>query len=66
MFVGKTRSLPLSGSPECCYAQASLSNMRLDWKSLAGTKTIAYPKHLQINKVKSFIAIGPGALHQLR
>jgi hypothetical protein len=38
------------------------TNIRLGWKGLTGTKTLAYYEHLQITDEKSFITLGPGRL----
>jgi hypothetical protein len=38
---------------------ASPTNIRLGWKGMPGTNTLAYYKNLQITAVKSFISSGP-------
>ncbi len=40
-FVGEARSLPLSGA----QAMALPTNIRLSWKSLSWTNTLAYLEH---------------------
>jgi len=44
MFAGKTRSLPLKDAP-IRLALAFHANMRLGWKYLPGTNTLAYWEH---------------------
>ncbi len=39
---------------------ALLTSIRLDWKGLPGTNSLAFYKHSQITDVKSFITLGPG------
>ncbi len=39
---------------------ASPTNIRLGWKGLPGTNTLAYYENLQIMAVKSFILRAPG------
>ncbi len=42
-FVGKSRSLSYSWAPERCFTQIGLpANIRLGWKGLQGTNTLAY------------------------
>ncbi len=41
LFVGKARSLPKCGAPERSFTPVSLTNIRLGWKSLPGTNTLA-------------------------
>jgi hypothetical protein len=41
---------------------ALTTNIRLDWKGLAGTDTLAYYEHSSITDVKSFIKLGLGIL----
>ncbi len=36
------------------YAPSLLTNIRLDWKGLPGTKAVAYYQNLKITAVKSF------------
>jgi hypothetical protein len=36
------------------------SNIRLDWKGLPGTNTLAYYEHLCITEEKSFITLAQG------
>jgi hypothetical protein len=51
----------LSGTPR--KAPVTLStNLRLGWKGLSGTNTLAYYKHSLIVVVKSFITLTPGCL----
>ncbi len=44
MFVGEARSLPYNGAPESFIVQAPAlpANIRLGWKILPGTNTLAY------------------------
>jgi hypothetical protein len=37
---------------------ALLTNIRLGWKDLPGTNTLAYHDHSQITAVKSFMTLG--------
>jgi hypothetical protein len=63
MFVGKARSLLLSRKLEDAslgQAPALHINIRLGWKGLPGTNTVAYSENLQITAVKSFIVQAPG------
>jgi hypothetical protein len=39
---------------------ALLTNIRLGWKCLPGTNTLAYYEHSEIMDVKSFITLCPG------
>jgi len=43
-----------------CFTQVSakLTTIRLDWKALPDTNTLALCKHLYITEVKSFITLG--------
>ncbi len=34
-------------------------NIRLGWKDLTGTNTLAYYEHWEITTVKMFISLGP-------
>ncbi len=43
IFVGKARSLPWSETPG--YTLDLLKNVRLAWRNLPGTKTLAYYEH---------------------
>ncbi len=43
-------------------ALALLTNIRLDWKGLPRTNTLAYYKHPFITAVTSFTILGPGVL----
>ena len=36
------------------------SNIRLGWKALPGTNTLAYYENSQITAVKSFLTLAPG------
>jgi hypothetical protein len=67
-FVGEARSLPYSGAPEKRFTQVALAlpaNIRLGWKGLPGTNTLAYYKTPKITVAKSFItlATGPGSFY---
>ncbi len=42
------------------YAPALLTNIRLGWKSLPGTNTLAYYENSKITDGKSFITLTPG------
>ncbi len=41
------------------YAPVLLANIRLGWKGLPATNTLADYKHLKITDVKRFITLGP-------
>ncbi len=64
MFVGKA-SAYLSGTP---FRYPTLggrllvlpTNIRIGWKGLPRTNTLAYYEHSLIACVKSFITMGPG------
>jgi hypothetical protein len=60
MFVGKARSLEHLKGASLRKAMGLLENIRLGWKLLPRTNTIAYYKHSKISEVKSFITLGPG------
>ncbi len=62
MFVGEARNLPYSGALGRCLTQAPslTANIRLGWKGLPGTNTLAYYKNQQTTSVKSFIVKAPG------
>ncbi len=57
IFVCKDRSQPKSGAPEVPTLPL---NIRLGWKGISGTNTLAYYEHSQIAAVKSFMTLGPG------
>jgi hypothetical protein len=59
-FVKKAGAYPsdLSGAPLLGRFQALPTNIRLGWKSLPGTNTLADYKHLSITPVKSFMTLG--------
>jgi hypothetical protein len=40
------------------------ANIRLGWKGLPGTNTLAYNKNLYITAIKSFIVQGPASNRQ--
>ncbi len=61
MFVGKARGLP-----EWSTFLALIQNIRLGWKDLPGTNTLAYYKNPLITAVKSFIVQAPGGAAMLR
>ncbi len=45
MFLGEARSLPESGTPERSLTQVGMAlptNIRLVWKGVPGTNTLAY------------------------
>jgi hypothetical protein len=42
-------------------APALLTNIRLGWKGLPGTNTLAYYEHSQLTDVKRFITLDPGS-----
>jgi hypothetical protein len=55
MFAGKTGAYP------CEAPLLSINaNIKLCWKNLPGTNTLAYYRHSKITSVKSFITLGPG------
>jgi hypothetical protein len=54
MFAGKARAYP-SDAP-FRYS----TNIRLGWKGVPGTNTLAYYKNLYLTAVKSFITLAPG------
>ncbi len=64
MFAGKVKAKPtplkhLSSDPLQVMFLALPTNIRLNWKSLPGTNTVAYYEHSKITAVKSFITLGP-------
>jgi hypothetical protein len=44
----------------CDRAVALLANIRLGWKRLRETNTLAYYEHSYITVVKSFMTLAPG------
>jgi hypothetical protein len=50
----------LSGALPLGRVLSLLGNVRLVWKVLAKTNTLAYKKCSRITDVKSFITLGPG------
>jgi len=56
-FVGRARSLPKSTSHR--WALALPTSIRLDWKGLPGTNTLAYYENSSITAVKRFITLAP-------
>jgi len=52
----------LSGAPLEGRLLALPANIRLDWRGLPGTYTLAYYKNTQITTVKSFKVQAPGSL----
>ncbi len=52
----------LSGSAEKGWLLASPTNIRLGWKNLPETNTLAYYENLSITAAKSFIVQGPGSM----
>jgi hypothetical protein len=59
MFVGNVRNLLKSGAPESYLTQALLTNIRLSWKGLLESNTLAYYKTLENYDRKKFYNIGP-------
>ncbi len=55
-----TRVKQLPGAPLLGRLLASPTNVRLGWKGLPRTNTLAYYKNLTITAVKSFIVLAPG------
>jgi hypothetical protein len=53
MFEGKARSLPRWDLP-------ILTNIRLGWKGLQRTNTLAYYEHSKITAVKGLTILGSG------
>jgi hypothetical protein len=53
---------PLSGTPLYGRLLASPTNIRLGWKSLPGTNTLAYYENLYITAIKSSIVLSVPAL----
>ncbi len=51
MSLGKDRSVPECGAPERYFTRL-LTNIRLGWKGLPGTNTIAYYKYLEVKDIK--------------
>jgi hypothetical protein len=61
MFVGKARSLPLSGALERDFivlGSGLTKNTRLDWKILPKTDPLAYYKIHNL-RTKKFCKLGP-------
>jgi hypothetical protein len=50
----------LSGAPFSGRPLALPKNIRLGWKGLPGTNTLAYYENLLITAVKSFVRLAPG------
>jgi hypothetical protein len=50
----------LTGAPLLGKLLALPKNIRLGWKGLSGTNTLAYYKHLYITGFKSFVTLTPG------
>jgi hypothetical protein len=50
----------LSEEPEVCFTLALLGNIKLGWKDLPRTNSLAYYKHSEITTVKSFILLATG------
>ena len=59
MFAGKARRLPESGAPLLGSLLTLPANIRLSWKSLPGSNTLAYYENPLITAVKSFIGLVP-------
>ncbi len=60
MFAGKAGAYPSEGASLLGRLLASPTNLRLGWKGLPRTNTLAYYESLKITTVKSFIVQGPG------
>jgi hypothetical protein len=58
MFAGKARVYQRE-APLKCRLLASPTNIRLSWKGLPGTNTLAYYKNPLITVIKSFIVQAP-------
>ncbi len=50
-------------SVNCVFSYYARVFVRLCWKSLPGTNTLAYYKDSQITVVKSFITLAPSVCH---
>jgi hypothetical protein len=59
MLVGNVRNLLKSGAPESYFTLTLLTNIRLSWKGLPRTNTLAYYKTLVNYDRKKFYNIGP-------
>ncbi len=62
-FVGKARSLPLSGAPINCMTcvGSGLNGQKCTrLEKLPGTNTLAYYRNTYITAVNSFITMAPG------
>jgi hypothetical protein len=42
MFLGKARRIPYSRAPERCFTRVGSANIKLGWKGLPGTNTLAF------------------------
>ncbi len=51
----------LSGAPLTGRLLILPTNIRLGWKALPGTNTVAYHEHLSTTAIISFKILGPGA-----
>jgi hypothetical protein len=63
MFVDRPGAYPrveLLKGPSLRWAGATLTNIRMGWKGLPGTNTLAYYEHSEIAGMKGFITLGPG------
>ncbi len=63
LFVGKARSLPQSGASERFFDRVGSSftkNIRLFWKGLPVTNTLAYYKIGKLRTEKVLLKLGPG------
>jgi len=60
MVASKAGAYQNNASFRCFTLLALPTNIRLGWKGLAGTNTLAYYEHLQITAVKSLITLTPG------
>jgi hypothetical protein len=59
MFGGTAGAYPREGAPLYGRLQASPTNIRLGWKGLQRTNTLAYYENPKIAAVKSFIVLAP-------
>jgi hypothetical protein len=59
MFVSKTGAYPSEAPFMCFWLLALSANIRIGWKGLRGTNTLAYYEKSKIAAVKSFIGFSP-------
>jgi hypothetical protein len=60
MFLSKAEPTRVEGAPPKGRLLTFPTNIRLGWKGLQGTKTLAYYKQEYITPVKSFVEFTPG------